>query len=82
MAQPYNSRQVSRSIQIGLLCVQEHAAVRPTMMDIVLMLGNEAALASPDKPAFILKGSGNVLDLPPIAGASANEVTMTELDGR
>ncbi|KAK3431789.1 hypothetical protein EUGRSUZ_E03616 [Eucalyptus grandis] len=82
MAQPYNSRQVSRSIQIGLLCVQERAAVRPTMMDIVLMLGNEAALASPDKPAFILKGSGNVLDLPPIAGASANEVTITELDGR
>ncbi|KAL3740479.1 hypothetical protein ACJRO7_021719 [Eucalyptus globulus] len=82
MAQPYNSRQVSRSIQIGLLCVQERAAHRPNMMDIVFMLGNEAALASPDKPAFILKGSGNILDLPPIAGASANEVTITELDGR
>ncbi|KAK3431790.1 hypothetical protein EUGRSUZ_E03615 [Eucalyptus grandis] len=82
MAQPYNTRQVSRSIQIGLLCVQERAAHRPNMMDIVFMLGNEAALASPDKPAFILKGSGNILDLPPIAGASANEVTITELDGR
>ncbi|XP_056171714.1 G-type lectin S-receptor-like serine/threonine-protein kinase RKS1 isoform X2 [Syzygium oleosum] len=82
MTQPYNYHQVSRSIQIGLLCVQEHAADRPTMMDIVLMLGNEAALASPNKPAFILNGSGNVLNLPSTAGASANEVTITELNGR
>ena len=52
------------------------------MMDIVLMLGNEAALAFPNKPAFILNGSGNVLNLPPIVGASANEVTITELNGR
>ncbi|KAF8037775.1 hypothetical protein BT93_B0577 [Corymbia citriodora subsp. variegata] len=82
MAQPYNSRQVSRSIQIGLLCVQECAADRPTMMDIVLMLGNDVALASPNKPAFILNGSSNISDLPPVAGASVNEVTMTELNGR
>ncbi|KAF8041348.1 hypothetical protein BT93_A0068 [Corymbia citriodora subsp. variegata] len=82
MAQPYNSRQVSRLIQIGLLCVQERTIDRPTMMDIVLMLGNEAALAFPNKPAFILNGSGNILDLPPIAGASANEITITELNGR
>ncbi|KAI6704875.1 hypothetical protein NL676_007837 [Syzygium grande] len=82
MTQPYNYHQVSRSIQIGLLCVQEHAADRPTMMDIVLMLGNEAALASPNKPAFILNGSGDVLNLPSTAGASANEVTITELNGR
>ncbi|KAF8041350.1 hypothetical protein BT93_A0070 [Corymbia citriodora subsp. variegata] len=82
MAQPYNAHQVSRSVQIGLLCVQERTADRPTMMDFVIMLGNEAALASPNKPAFILNGSSNIIDLPPIAGASANEVTITELDGR
>ncbi|KAI6704873.1 hypothetical protein NL676_007835 [Syzygium grande] len=82
MAEPYNSRQVSRSIQIGLVCVQERAPDRPTMMDIILMLGNEAALASPNKPAFILNGSGNILDLPLIAGASTNEITIIELDGR
>ncbi|KAF7850023.1 hypothetical protein BT93_L0013 [Corymbia citriodora subsp. variegata] len=82
MAQPYNSRQVLRLIQIGLLCVQERTIDRPTMMDIVLMLGNDAALAFPNKPAFILNGSGNILDLPPIAGASVNEVTITELNGR
>ncbi|KAI6704878.1 hypothetical protein NL676_007840 [Syzygium grande] len=82
MAQPSNSSQVSRSIQIGLLCVQECAADRPSMMDIVLMLGNEAALASPNRPAFILNGSGNTLDLPLIAAASTTKVTITELDGR
>ncbi|KAI6704876.1 hypothetical protein NL676_007838 [Syzygium grande] len=82
MAQPYNSSQVLRSIQIGLLCVQECAADRPSMMDIVLMLGNEAALASPNKPAFILNKSGNIHYLPQTAEASAYEVTITELDGR
>ncbi|KAF8037771.1 hypothetical protein BT93_B0576 [Corymbia citriodora subsp. variegata] len=82
MAQPYNSHQVLRSIQIGLLCVQERAVDRPTMTDIVLMLGNEAALASPNKPAFILNGNGNILELQAIVGASTNEVSITELDGR
>ncbi|XP_048132043.1 G-type lectin S-receptor-like serine/threonine-protein kinase RKS1 isoform X3 [Rhodamnia argentea] len=62
MAQPYNSRQVSRRIRTGLLCAQEHAADQPPMLGIVLMLGNEAALASPNKPAFVLNRSGNILD--------------------
>lgn len=42
-----------RYIHIGLLCVQEDAADRPTMSLVVLMLGSEyAALPGPKTPAF------------------------------
>ncbi|RVX16141.1 G-type lectin S-receptor-like serine/threonine-protein kinase [Vitis vinifera] len=40
-------------INIGLLCVQESANDRPTMSDVVSMLGNESVhLPSPKQPAF------------------------------
>ncbi|KAI9105160.1 hypothetical protein K1719_022689 [Acacia pycnantha] len=42
-----------RCIQIGLLCVQESAFYRPTMLEIVFMLGNEVNIPSPRKPAFL-----------------------------
>ncbi|KAF3963086.1 hypothetical protein CMV_012487 [Castanea mollissima] len=35
----YPADEVSRCIQIGLLCVQEHAIDRPTMSTVVFMLG-------------------------------------------
>ncbi|KAF7112155.1 hypothetical protein RHSIM_RhsimUnG0256000 [Rhododendron simsii] len=42
-----------RYINIGLLCVQESTADRPTMSDVVSMLSNEASLLpSPKQPAF------------------------------
>ncbi|XP_022717016.1 receptor-like serine/threonine-protein kinase SD1-8 [Durio zibethinus] len=42
-----------RYIKIALLCVQERAADRPTMPDVVLMLSNELTfLPSPKQPAF------------------------------
>ncbi|MBA0705535.1 hypothetical protein Golax_017726, partial [Gossypium laxum] len=43
----------TRYINIALLCVQEHAADRPTMSEVVLMLSNElTCLPSPKRPAF------------------------------
>ncbi|CAI0467980.1 unnamed protein product [Linum tenue] len=47
--------QIMRCIQIGLLCVQESPSDRPTMSNVVFMLGNETTLPSPGKPAFILQ---------------------------
>ncbi|XVE50436.1 hypothetical protein DITRI_Ditri01bG0162300 [Diplodiscus trichospermus] len=42
-----------RYINIALLCVQERAADRPTMSDVVLMLSNElTSIPSPAQPAF------------------------------
>ncbi|RXH91054.1 hypothetical protein DVH24_020077 [Malus domestica] len=45
--------QLLRCIHVGLLCVEENAADRPTMSDVISMLTNEGLpLASPTKPAF------------------------------
>ncbi|PON32281.1 Tyrosine-protein kinase [Parasponia andersonii] len=49
----YTANEVIRCIHIGLLCVQEDAADRPTMASIVLMLSSYSiALPIPKKPAF------------------------------
>ncbi|KAG2708917.1 hypothetical protein I3760_05G215500 [Carya illinoinensis] len=45
-----------RSIQIGLLCVQEDVRDRPDMLEVLLMLSTDAAtLPSPKQPAFIFR---------------------------
>nr|POF23841.1 g-type lectin s-receptor-like serine/threonine-protein kinase rks1 [Quercus suber] len=79
----YPTNEVSRCIQIGLLCVQEHAIDRPTMSTVVFMLGNDTPLPSPKQPAFILKGtytSTNRSTSP--ASNSINEITHSTIDGR
>ncbi|KVE25419.1 hypothetical protein Ccrd_023950 [Cynara cardunculus var. scolymus] len=39
---------------IGLLCIQEDPPDRPTMMDVVLMLGMDIeSLPDPKEPAFV-----------------------------
>ncbi|KAK9907047.1 hypothetical protein M0R45_002497 [Rubus argutus] len=57
LGESYPIGEVLRCIQIALLCVQELANDRPTMSTIVFMLGNDAVLPSPRKPAFLLKRS-------------------------
>lgn len=49
-----NGDEVTRSVQLGLLCVQERAIDRPTMFDVVFMLSNQSmALPLPKEPAFL-----------------------------
>ena len=49
-----SANAATRYINIGLLCVQERAADRPTMSDVVPMLNNESMiLLSPKQPAFL-----------------------------
>ncbi|CAI9279811.1 unnamed protein product [Lactuca saligna] len=51
-------RDISRSIHIGLLCVQETAYDRPTMGAVVLMLnGFSLTLPVPSKPAFFMRST-------------------------
>ncbi|CAL5393253.1 unnamed protein product [Camellia sinensis] len=48
-----STHMLLRYINIGLLCVQESAADRPTMSSVVSMLSNELVLLpSPKQPAF------------------------------
>ena len=73
----YPANKVSRCIQIGLLCTQEHATDRPTMSTVVFMLGNDAPLPSPKGPAFILKGTYNSTNKSTSATSnSINEITL------
>ena len=79
----YLANEVSRCIQIGLLCVQEQAIDRPTMSTVVFMLGNDTPLPSPKQPAFILKGTYNSTDRSTSAASnSINEITLSKIDGR
>ena len=73
-----------RYINIALLCVQESAADRPTMSNVVSMLSNELVfLPSPKQPAF--STSGSVLDqYPSMSPAiySLNDATVSILEAR
>uniref|UniRef100_A0A7N2LTX1 Receptor-like serine/threonine-protein kinase n=1 Tax=Quercus lobata TaxID=97700 RepID=A0A7N2LTX1_QUELO len=83
LGETYPASEVSRCIQIGLLCVQEHAIDRPTMSTIVFMLGNDTPLPSPKQPAFILKGTYISTNRSTSeASNSVNEITISKLDGR
>ncbi|XP_040362242.1 G-type lectin S-receptor-like serine/threonine-protein kinase At1g11410 isoform X1 [Rosa chinensis] len=77
----YPVHEVSRCIQIGLLCVQEYATDRPTMSEVVCMLGKDTPLTSPKKPAFILQSS-NPNSEAPRRVPSINNVTITMLEAR
>ena len=72
-------------VNIGLLCVQESAADRPTMSDVVAMLSNEsAALPYPKQPAFM--NMRNVMKANPDNSrteiCSVNDATVSIIEGR
>ncbi|KAJ6925645.1 G-type lectin S-receptor-like serine/threonine-protein kinase RKS1 isoform X2 [Populus alba x Populus x berolinensis] len=84
LEQSCHPHEVLRCIQIGLLCVQEFPDDRPTMLEVVFMLGNEITLPSPKKPAFVLRTRSGQ-DLPAMSrreAYSVNEVTVTVVEAR
>ncbi|KAJ1428316.1 S-locus receptor kinase, C-terminal [Sesbania bispinosa] len=75
--------EVLKCIHIGLLCVQEDAADRPTMSSVVHMLASDTVtLPRPTRPAFsvgravIEQGSSSNTSI------SVNEVTLSEVRPR
>ncbi|KAB5556032.1 hypothetical protein DKX38_006941 [Salix brachista] len=85
LGDPPSTSMLLRYINIGLLCVQESPADRPTMSDVILMIVNEhVALPEPKQPAFVL--GRNVAEpgsMMSSAGVpSVNNVTITAIDGR
>jgi hypothetical protein len=47
--------EIMRCIHIGLLCVQENVADRPTMASVILMLNSYSiTLQVPSQPAFFM----------------------------
>ena len=75
----YNSNEVLRYIQVGLLCVQEDAMDRPTMLEVVLLLKSESTLPCPKQPAFIFRESSSNGNSPlrKEGSCSINDVTIT-----
>ncbi|KAI5570363.1 hypothetical protein BDE02_11G023700 [Populus trichocarpa] len=88
--------EIMRCINIGLVCVQENEALRPTMAQVSMMLSNySVTLAAPSKPAFFMHGETSIL---PLMNASMltesdesrtkspqwsnNEVSISEIDPR
>ncbi|KAL4313309.1 hypothetical protein GQ457_01G042620 [Hibiscus cannabinus] len=75
----YPADGIMKCIQIGLLCVQEHATDRPMMSAVVFMLSNETTLPLPKHPAFsvkkVNKGGSEGTD-------SVNDVTVTVIQAR
>lgn len=86
-----NSRsdeEVSKCINIGLLCVQEDPFDRPTMADVLIMLVTETTtLPCPNQPAFVSRKradssvSGSSSSKQDIIN-SINELTVSAVEGR
>ncbi|XP_058072848.1 cysteine-rich receptor-like protein kinase 10 isoform X2 [Magnolia sinica] len=85
LAQTCKTSEVLRWIHIGLLCVQQDAADRPTMSLVVLMLGSESMdLPQPTQPGFFV--SRVVIESDQSSGrakmVSMNEVTISTFQPR
>ncbi|KAJ6893273.1 receptor-like protein kinase [Populus alba x Populus x berolinensis] len=81
-----SATEMMRCIHIGLLCVQDNVAERPTMASVVLMLSSSSlTLQIPSQPAFFMSSSTYQSDLSSSMGhnsrvtESKNEVSITEL---
>ncbi|XP_029122483.2 receptor-like serine/threonine-protein kinase SD1-8 [Elaeis guineensis] len=73
----YPESKVSQCIQVALLCVQEGSEDRPTMAEVVLMLGTESAqLPQPQRPGFY-----TATPLMERDWSSSNKITVT-IEGR
>ncbi|KAB5534157.1 hypothetical protein DKX38_017243 [Salix brachista] len=70
--------EMKRCIHIGLLCVQENAADRPTMASVVLMLSNSSlTLQIPSQPAFLMS---NQSDMSFSLGQNSRVCVLLEFD--
>ncbi|KAJ0255138.1 Serine-threonine/tyrosine-protein kinase [Hirschfeldia incana] len=78
----FQTEELLRCFQIGLLCVQENAEERPTMGSVVMMLGSEAAIPQP-KP-FTLSNSSIPKDSygGDVASFSVNYYTYSVIEAR
>ncbi|KAK9092220.1 hypothetical protein Syun_027131 [Stephania yunnanensis] len=81
MGDSFPEQEVMRFIQVGILCVQENAKDRPTMSNVIFMLGNETPIPSPKQPAFVLISHPNSANVS-ASFHSLNEMSITTVEGR
>ncbi|PRQ54941.1 putative protein kinase RLK-Pelle-DLSV family [Rosa chinensis] len=79
----YSSSEVLKCVHIGLLCVQDNAADRPTMKDIALMLSSEKDGTQPKRPEFTMQNSfSHPQPQNEHTNSPINEATITVIEGR
>ncbi|KAI3437307.1 uncharacterized protein J3R85_005440 [Psidium guajava] len=77
--------ELSRCINVGLLCTQERAKDRPSVSTVISMINSEIVdLPRPKQPAFTVRKITQDTDSSGQSHktCSANEVTLTSLHGR
>ncbi|GAU40203.1 hypothetical protein TSUD_397300 [Trifolium subterraneum] len=81
----YTAFEVIRSIQVGLLCVQQKPEDRPDMSSVVLMLNGQKLLPEPKVPGFYTEKDLRTKSDSSLAThkfGSTNKISITELDAR
>lgn len=53
----FNEEEASKLLQVGLLCVQASAELRPAMSSVVKMLTENHEIPQPTQPPFLNSGS-------------------------
>ena len=81
-----HSSEILRCIHVGLLCVQDQATNRPTMLDVSTMLSSETVqLLPPKQPAYLInivqEKSSKVSEIKP-ENCSINNVTISKMEAR
>ncbi|KAL6206998.1 hypothetical protein ACLB2K_024243 [Fragaria x ananassa] len=85
LAGSYSSSEVMRCVHIGLLCVQDNAADRPTMLDVVFMLSSNIDGPQPKEPVFTVVYSTTPVIRPQPqyqSTFSTNDTSITAIEGR
>ncbi|XP_056171997.1 cysteine-rich receptor-like protein kinase 10 [Syzygium oleosum] len=90
----YSRDEVIRCLHIGLLCIQEDPAIRPTMTTVVLMLSSDYFNPPlPQHPAFFIRSRSRGLSIPmnelesdqftsKTMSSSTSDMSVTELHAR
>ena len=79
----YSSSEVMTCVQVGLLCVQDNAADRPSMVDVVSILSSEKDGPQPQMPLFTTQNSAYHPEAhSENTNSSKNEASITMLEGR
>ncbi|KAG4385467.1 hypothetical protein GLYMA_12G103700v4 [Glycine max] len=85
LCQTCNADECLKCVIVGLLCLQEDPNERPTMSNVVFMLGSEFnTLPSPKEPAFVIRRcpSSRASTSSKLETFSRNELTVTIEHGR
>ena len=83
LAGSFSSSEATRCVNIGLLCLQDKAADRPSMSAVVSMLCGETKLPQPRQPTFLFQTAFNChVESENQYAFSINELTESMIAGR